>query len=109
VMIMRLEHLCLSALGLLGPGTAFASGGDVLGLFWIQAAIILVTLFALAIWRVSIKNKIIVFVGLILGIAVAWYATADIPFQGNLGIIIVINALLPLLGALTAFILAKRL
>lgn len=77
---------------------AQASGGDVLGLLWFEAALFALVLASLFITKISLKNKIVIFGVYLVATACSFVAMAGIPYSKNIILINTVSTVIPILA-----------
>jgi hypothetical protein len=88
--------------GLTVPSTAWASGGEVLSLLWLECALFALVVSSLFVLRLTVMRKLLVFGAYFLAAAGVLYATRDWPYSANLMTINAISIGLPFLSWLLA-------
>ena len=78
------------------PSIAFASGGQVLSLFWSSLIVLLIVSMSLIVSKMALFHKVAIFITYIVASVISFAATADMPYGKNQEIIIVINTVIPL-------------
>lgn len=85
---------------------AFASGGDVLSLAWLQVALLVSVLASLSIFKLSASKKVVVFAAylaaLLLSAAMVW----NVPYTANEFLVAAVSVGIPFLAWLGCLILA---
>ena len=80
------------------PGTALASGSEVLSLLWLMLLVFVIVVASLFIGKFSIKQKAAVFFVYVLTAVISSIATNDMPYLKDMYIINTVNTALPLLA-----------
>ena len=96
------------ALTVLLPSAAYASGGDILTLFWLELVLLVAVLISLALGRLTAKGKVVVLTAYLVGAVLPWWLTADWPYSANLFLIDALCVGVPLLLWLLTFFVARK-
>lgn len=87
---------------------AYAHGEDAFTSLFLQLFAVVVTFILLAIVPSLKRHSAIGVVGCLLGVAVSWILTADIPFWDNQTLITILSVAMPLGFAAIAILLARH-
>jgi len=86
------------------PTTAFASGSEILSLFWLELAVFSIVVVSLCIRGLSAKGKISVFAAYLIGVAIPLLITKDWSYRVNIVQINFLCAGIPFLFWLVSYI-----
>jgi hypothetical protein len=71
------------AVALLYPTVSLASGGDVLLLLWLEAALFLAVVLSVVVIKLPWTMRVILFALYVVAVLVPWYATENMPYAAN--------------------------
>ncbi len=90
------------------PLAAHASGGDVLGLFWLELGLFSLVIISLLLTKVAFKKKMMVFSGYFASVFATLFVVSDIPYSTNLIFINFVSIALPALVWLVLMVIFKK-
>jgi len=93
---------CILALAIF-PGTAMASGSEVLSLLWLMLLVFIIVISSLFIRKLSIQQKFIIFIVYLATATVSFVLTNNLPYNKNMYFINTVNTVMPLLAWAIAF------
>jgi hypothetical protein len=73
-----------AALPLVIPSVAYASGGDILSLIWIELGLFIAILIFAFVSKLALKYRAIVFFTYVISVIVAMWLTSSLPYSDNL-------------------------
>jgi len=85
------------------PTLAHASGGDILGLFWLEVVLFVGVLAVLLTTRAAVKCKLSIFVAYILSVIASLWFTEGLPYLKNLVLVNSICFFVPLATTVVAW------
>jgi len=80
------------------PGTAMASGSEVLSLLWLMLLVFIIVVASLFIRKFSIQQKLIIFIVYSATAMLSFVLTNDMPYNKNMYFINSVNTAMPLLA-----------
>jgi len=80
------------------PGTAMASGSEVLSLLWLMLLVFIIVVASLFARKLSIQQKSIIFIVYSATAIASFVLTNDMPYNKNMYFINTINTVMPLLA-----------
>jgi hypothetical protein len=86
----------LAVLPLVIPSVAYASGGDILSLMWIELGLFIAILIFTFLSKLAIKYRAIVFFIYVISVIVAMWSTSSLPYSDNIVFINSTSILLPI-------------
>ncbi len=90
------------------PSWAFASGSDLIILFWLEFAVFVLVIGSIFIGKLNQKAKGIVFIAYLVGAAIPWYITQDWPYTDNLFKINTLCISIPLVFWMTSYLVCSK-
>jgi hypothetical protein len=90
------------------PAQAFASGGEVLSLLWLEFALFVAVVVSLIFSRLPFHYRIVIFSAYCLGHAVAFGLVGGLPYVANRLVVNLVSVLVPLTLWLAALVISKR-
>lgn len=96
------------AIALTVPTPAFASGGEVFTLLWLELALLLAVVASILFSRLPFRYRLGVFVAYCLDQALALSLVGDLPYLANQLLVNTVSILVPLGSWLAALVISKR-
>lgn len=96
------------ALVLALPAQAFASGGEVLTLLWLEFALLVAVAVSLIFSKMPFRYRMVIFFAYCLGQAVAFGIVGGLPYVENRLVVDLVSVSVPLTFWLAALVISKR-
>ncbi|MBC3872584.1 hypothetical protein [Undibacterium flavidum] len=82
------------------PSVAYASGGDILSLMWIELGLFIAILIFSFASKLALKYRATIFFTYVISVAIAIWLTSSMPYLDNLILINSTNFLLPIIACI---------
>ena len=100
-----IDRTCRAAavLPLVIPSVAYASGGDILSLMWIELGLFIAILVFTFVSKLALKYRATVFFIYVISVIIAMWSTSSLPYSDNIVLINSTSILLPIAACVLAW------